>query len=209
MENESVKARPPIEEVDNYLDYLHNKNIHCPYCRGKIRKFTTVCPRCGVTKRQIYDASNLRAQQIMREKTGEKIFLSRRKPNDVSFTAMSWRLVFGLFGTHRFYVGRRISGWFMLTCALVSLVCFAFVPNSWRDYFNSIILFGEHGLFFPTDFMLVIAFAMWAYDTIAVVMNFFAYPIRLGEVTSTHKAQKEFNRKIKDAKNGDGAEPKK
>jgi TM2 domain-containing membrane protein YozV len=117
---------------------------------------------------------------------------------------MTWKLMVGFFGTHRFYVGRRISAWVMLICGTVGLVCAPFVPRAWRDYFDGIYLFGENSLFFPTDIMFLVAFCMWAYDAAGVVLGYFAYPIRLGETTTTGKAQQEFQRKVK-GKADDGA----
>ena len=166
-------------EIDPRLDYLYNKNVRCPYCHAKILKYTSTCTRCGVHKRQIFEASNIRAKEIMRAKTGEKIFMTRRRPNDVSFTRMAILLIFGLFGAHCFYAGRRIRGYFLMSCMIVGLVGFTLsefiLPHS------VINIFTDANLPFPTDVLLGVAFVCWAYDVFAVVFGFFKYPIRLGD----------------------------
>ena len=167
-------------EIDPRLDYLYNKDVRCPYCHARIVKYTTTCPRCGIHKKQIFEASNVRAKEIMKAKTGEKIFMTRHRPDDVVFMRMVMlSLVCGLFGAHCFYVGRRIRGYIILFSTifgLISAICVQiFVPDSVMQYFRSTIIL------FPTDIFLVGAFICWAYDFFGVVFGFFKYPIRLGE----------------------------
>jgi hypothetical protein len=163
------------EIIDPRLDHLYNRNVRCPYCHAKILKYTTTCPRCGVHKKQIFDASNARAKQMQKEKTGGKIFLTRRRPDDVSFTKMAFLILpLGLFGAHWFYIGRRYRAWFMLVATIIGLSGI-FIPESVRDIFMGFYLP------FPTDAFLLASILMWAYDTFAVVFGFFKYPIRLGE----------------------------
>ena len=166
------------EVIDPYLDYLYNSNVRCPYCKRRIVKYTTVCQRCGVHKKQIAESSNVRAKQIKKEKSGAKLFSTRRRPRDVSFTSMALFLIIGMFGAHRFLVGRKISGWIMLVCGVVGFVGI-FLPENWREWFNEAVPLSPA---FPTDIFFAVAFVMWAWDCFAVVFGYFSYPIRLGEV---------------------------
>ena len=183
------------EKIDPELDYLYNKNVRCPYCHAKILKYTTTCRRCGIHKRQIFEASNVRAKEIMKERSGAKIFMTRRKPSDVSFTRMAMLLIVGLFGAHCFYVGRKIRAWFFVICTTLGLICViivgAFVPQS------AIEVFTNKSIPFPTDFLIVASLACWAYDIFAVVFGFFKYPIRLGEMPNTKPTASTVNLKSK------------
>jgi len=173
------------KEIDPKLDYLYNTTVRCPYCHSRILKYTSVCPRCGITKHQIHGASNKRAKEIMKNKTGELIFMSRRRPDDVTFTGMALRsFIGGLFGWHCFYCGRKIRGWIMLICGVVGLVgvaCTASPKNPMRMYFESHILFGTHELLPPFDLLLIVAFCLHALDFFCIALGAFKYPVRLGE----------------------------
>ena len=177
------------EVIDPRLDYLYNKNVRCPYCHARILKYTTTCTRCGIHKKQIFEASNVRAKEIIKAKTGEKIFMMRRRPDDVSFTRMIIMLIGGLFGAHCFYVGRRIRGWFFVICTIIGLMSVfivgPFVPDSVMKIFTDV------SMPFPTDFFFAASFVCWAYDFVAVVFGFFKYPVRLGESLKPARVQTE------------------
>ena len=165
------------EEINPYLDRLYNSTVRCPYCRARIKKYTTTCIRCGVHKRQIFDSSNLEAKKVMKEKSGAKIFKTRRRPEDVSFTRMSMLVFFlGLFGQHCFHVGRKIRGWFFVASTIIGFTT-VFVPPAWMDYFSNI----DEILLFPTAYFIIASLVLWGYDIVAIVFGFFKYPIRLGE----------------------------
>ncbi|MCL2228728.1 MAG: hypothetical protein FWC00_02755 [Firmicutes bacterium] len=166
------------KEVDQYLDALYNNNVRCPYCRAKIRKYTTVCVRCGMTKRQIHQASNLEAKKILQSGSNEKVLTSRRRPEDVSFTGMAMRGIIGFTGLHCFFVGRKIRGWIIASFAIIGLVG-ALAPMSWRQPFNSVYLFEDLPVFFPTDYFLLVGAMMWWIDLFSIVFGFFKYPIRM------------------------------
>ncbi|MDR0462358.1 MAG: hypothetical protein LBG88_03455 [Christensenellaceae bacterium] len=169
------------EEIDPYLDRLYNSNVRCPYCRVKILKYTTTCPRCGIHKKQIFDASNLEAKKILKDKTGQKIFKIRRRPDDVSFTRMSMlSLLAGFSGAHCFHVGRNIRGWAIVICSILGVVSI-FAPMAWRAPFETMKLYDQINMLFPTDFFFVAALGMWGYDFVSIVFGFFKYPVRLGE----------------------------
>jgi TM2 domain-containing membrane protein YozV len=173
------------QEIDPYLDRLYNSNVRCPYCKARILKYTTTCPRCGIHKKQIYEASNIKAKKIIKEKTGEKVFLMARKPVDVSFTKMALLCLFlGFAGAHCFYVGRKIRGWFMACSTVIGMVgsIVSSIKEEWRTIFTSIAIWEDVTLLFPTDYFMLIFIIMWGIDFIAIVFNLFKYPVRLGEV---------------------------
>ena len=174
-------------EVDPRLDLLYNRNVRCPYCRAKILKYTTTCQRCGVTKKQISQASNTRAKEMRKEKKGGKIFKTKHRPEDVSFSKMIMLCgLLGMFGVHSFFVGRKIRGLITVGCFILGIVMMFVFPigktgpegltegmHPWREAIKP--------FFFPFDVFMLIPFILWAIDTIAVIFGFYKYPIRLGE----------------------------
>ena len=168
-------------EINPYLDYLYNSNVRCPYCRAKIRRYTTTCIRCGIHKSQIAAASNIRAKQIMREGTGEQIFMTRRRPSDVSFTAMILLLIVGIFGTHCFHVGRKIRGNIILISTMIGfggILVYALFPHIRGQWLS---LTGTHDLPLPNELLVIVALCMWVFDIFCVILGLFKYHVRLGE----------------------------
>jgi hypothetical protein len=116
----------------------------------------------------------------MKDKTGEKIFLIRRIPNDVTFTkTVILALFLGFAGAHCFYVGRKIRGWIIAVSTIIGCIG-VFAPQSWRNVFSGDLIL-DIPLVFPTDIFVLVFIIMWAYDFIGIVFNFFKYPVRLGE----------------------------
>jgi TM2 domain-containing membrane protein YozV len=191
------------DEIDPLMDYLYTSNVRCPYCRGKILKYTTTCPRCGVQKQQIHHASNKQAKEIMRAKRENRkkhipipddkkglIFLTRRRPLDVTFTSMAMISFFGgLFGAHSFYVGRRARGWFAALCAGIGLLGYLPIATLiwWRKSFTDMNLIDNVAMFAPTDLLFIVAFFMWIYDFSTIACGYFKYPIRLGELVQSNQ----------------------
>jgi CDP-diglyceride synthetase len=139
-----------------------------------------------VTKEQIAGASNRRAKEIIKSRTGEKIFKTKTRPSDISFTKMVLFLIIGIFGTYNFYSGRRIRGFIMLVFVIVGLVCTIIFPIQFDEAGIMLSnptreLFSSRMLPFPGDLTLALAFLIWAVDIFAVVLGFYKYPARLGE----------------------------
>jgi len=176
-------------QIDPRLDRLFNKNVRCPYCKAKILKYTTTCARCGIHKQQLIDASNKSAKEMKKQKSGGKIFMTRNRPDDISFTKMALLLLVGLFGAHNFYVGRKMRGFLMLAFLAIGMIFVFIFPISAQAADGTM---GMHptrksfeqamgGMPFPTDFLIAAAVIMWAFDAIAIIFGFYKYPIRLGE----------------------------
>ena len=163
--------------VDGRLDKLYNSRIRCPYCKTVIPKYDVKCANCGLTKKQITEASNIRAKEVRKTKSGEKILMTKTKPDDVSFTKMIIWLLLGIFGAHNFYVGRKIRGWIMVGF-MVTFIAFCIIlpinPDNmhpWRQAFS--------GSVFPTDLLGAAAFFVWVYDAFGVVFGFYKYPVKI------------------------------
>jgi len=168
------------KEIDPRLDAMYNRTVRCPYCRTRIAKYTTTCEKCGITKDQIFYASNKQAKKIIKEKTGEKIFKTRHRPDDVMFTTMAiFTILFGLFGVHDFYVGRRIRGWMQVSFIAIGFV--VFMVTSIHPLLPARNLFEDNGWVFPTDWLALIAVILWVVDAFAVVFGMYKYPVRLAE----------------------------
>jgi len=131
-----------------------------------------------LNKIQIAYASNKRAKEMM--KTGEKgkIVKMRRRPRDVLMWSMAWRLVFGIFGWHSFYVGRRIRGWISLGLMIVYIVCAVILM--------SIDALGDEWVQ-PVALISTLPLVLWIADAFAIVFGWYKYPVRLGEVKDASK----------------------
>jgi len=177
------------QEIDPRLDRMYNRGVRCPYCKAKIVKYTTTCERCGVTKKQILEASNVRAKEIIKGKTGEKLIKTRHKPDDITFTMMAIMVfLLGLFGGHHFYAGRKIRGFVQLGCFLGGFVLMIIFPGRLVDGgielhpVREALSFPLGGqMMFPLDFIFIAALVMWAVDVFAVVFGLYKYPARLAE----------------------------
>ena len=178
------------KEVSPELDRLYNSTVRCPYCRARILKYTTKCPKCGVHKIQIFESSNKRAKEIKKQKTGEKIFMCRRRPRDITFTRMAILLFFtGLIGGHNYYVGRKFKAWTMFVLTFIGIIGVFVFPIQIVDG-NIVTDSGARamfGKFFPTDMAFVVSFIMWAIDAIAIVFGLYKYPVRLGDAPDVTK----------------------
>ena len=167
--------------IDQKLDRLYNSRVRCPYCKSVIAKYDVKCSNCGITKKQISEASNIKAKEVKQKRTGEKILMTKTKPDDVSFTRMViWLLLGGMVGAHNFYVGRKIRGFIILSMMVTCcLFYFIFIPghningyiHPLREPFSSSI--------FPTDALGVIVMFIWIYDMFAVVFGFYKYPVKI------------------------------
>lgn len=176
------------KQLDPRLEHLYLSNMRCPYCKNLINKGELSCTRCGVHKEQIFNASNERAKEIMRKKTGEKIFMTRTRPHDVSFTKMLLFGLLGAFGVHNFIVGRKKRGWFIVIAWIVFLTFLFIFPygtpaNNYQDIHP--IRENFKNSLFPTDFLIAVVLIIWAVDIFGIVLGFFKYPVRLGDVRAT------------------------
>jgi TM2 domain-containing membrane protein YozV len=183
----TTQKQSPRAEYDPALDKLYARSVRCPYCKTKIGAYQTTCEKCGLNKMQIYRASNARAKEMRREKSGGKIVMTRRRPDDVRLSRLAFSLVFGICGAHAFYVGRRMRGFVILGLFTAFIVFSLIFPigdinnhlagmHPWRAAFNS-----WGGMPFPTDFLGAAALFMWFFDIFAIIIGRFKYPVRLGE----------------------------
>ena len=170
-----------LEQTYNrHLDKLYTSSVKCPYCKNKIQKLQTVCSQCGLNKIQIAYASNKRAKEMM--KTGEsgKIVRMRHRPTDVKIWSMVWRLVFGLFGVHNFYTGRKIRGWislgFMMVFIAAAIILLSIGVETLDDEWVQ-----------PVAMLSTPATVIWIADAFAVVFGWYKYPVRLGEIKDVEK----------------------
>jgi ribosomal protein L24E len=166
---------------DEDLDRLYKRKVKCPYCGYPIEKFQSKCDKCGVTKYQISFASNTEAKQIMKNRTGEKIVKLRRRPRDISFTALALRLwLGGWFGLHNYFLGRKWRGLIQTIFISVFIATEVFLQTFG---ISAIVhdVFRMNGLPVPTSLMGAIAILIWFYDIIAIVVGGYRYPVRLGE----------------------------
>ncbi len=85
-----------------------NKQISCVFCGKYIDENTEVCPHCGgrikwnrtvFKENTAFDSSEIGVIHFNLYKSRRKVFI--------------FCLFFGIFGFHRFYVGRKISGFIM------------------------------------------------------------------------------------------------
>ena len=191
MTEQRQDPRKVLEQTyDKRLDKLYTSVVKCPYCGNRIQKLQTVCTRCGLNKIQIAYASNVRAKEMMRAGERGKIVMMRRRPNDLNLLHISWRLLFGFFGVHNFYTGRKIRGWIMLGLGLGFILQLIIFPvgnigseailegmHPWRE-----TVMVEWNMPFPLDFLGAAALVLWISDMLGVFCGWYKYPVRLGEV---------------------------
>jgi len=172
--------------VNNRLDKLYSSNVKCPYCRARIPKFVAECARCGITKVQISQASHQEAKAILSGKEEGIVMKSRRRPDDLNVRGLLLRVsLFGMFGAHNFYVGRKIRGHIALWCMVALIISVSFFSmgtvtadmmdaHPWRRAFEGT------GFPFPLDVFGLIAIVMWFVDWFAIVLfNNYKYPVRI------------------------------
>jgi len=143
-------------------------------------------------KIQIARASNKRAKEMM--KTGErgKIVKMRRRPSDVKLSSLCLMLIFGMFGAHHFYTGRKVWGWVFFGCMIGFIVLSIAFPlgdlnNDLEGMHPIWEASNEWGMPAPHAFLGVFCFVMWVYDIFGIVFGWYKYPVRLGEATAVNK----------------------
>ena len=172
--------------VDEKLERLYNKKVKCPYCRGKILKYSTKCEQCGITKEQIRNASNEDAKAIIRKKAKGKVLKTKVRPDDIRFGKLViFVVLLGMFGAHCFYVGRRKRGFIALSGMIIymlGVIIFPFpsydVPiHPWRAAFEN------PGLIFPLDIAGLVSIVIWFIDWANIVIfQTFKYPVRIAKL---------------------------
>jgi len=186
------------QQYNRRLDKLYTSAVRCPYCKKRIQKLQTVCSQCGLHKVQIAYASNKRARDIIKNREVGKVVKMRRRPTDVNMKHVAFLLFIGVFGAHNFYTGRRIRGWIMFGCITLFIVQALIFPfgrpieleegvisyvgmHPWRE--ASI----EWGAPFPLDFFGLVAMLLWFSDILGIIIGWYKYPVRLGEVNDAGK----------------------
>lgn len=183
-----VRKQDPRKKLEQQycprLDRLYTSAVKCPYCKNKIQKLQTTCSKCGLNKIQIAYASNKKAKQMMKAGERGKIVMMRRKPTDVKMWQMAWRLIFGIFGVHNFYVGRKIRGWVMLGFMVAFIVTAIGVPLALGIEIQEL---GEAAQ--PIAFLSTPPLVMWIADAFGIVFGWYKYPVRLGEDADASKVR--------------------
>lgn len=144
----------------------------CPKCGNKITKEQVECAYCKTLVRNIQQASNRQAKEIMKYKGDTtKIVLSKTLPHDVSkVKLLLWCIFLGWTGAHCYYVGRYKRGFTILLLMLLSML-FAAIPSNWFIY----ALFGGILAGFPG----MIAVFCWWLDLCRIIANRFPIPVVL------------------------------
>jgi len=91
---------------------------------------------------------------------------------------MAWRLIFGIFGWHNFYVGRKVRGWIMLGFMIVFIIAGTVIIQ--LDAVDE--LWAQ-----PVALISTVPLVMWIADAFAIVFGWYKYPVRLGEVKDAAK----------------------
>ena len=174
------------------LDRLYARNTRCPYCKAAIRKMTSTCERCGVTKKQIESASWQDARAIQKGKKTGKIVKTKLVPKDMDYGR--WLIVLvllGWTGYHNFWVGRRLRGWILCGMMLTFILCLIIFPpgsplNDMAGMSEARKWFAERAMVFPSDVIGGLVVVMWLIDWGAVVLfRTFKYPVHMRVETST------------------------
>jgi hypothetical protein len=189
---------PQIKKpVSEKLDRLYNSTIKCPYCGNKIPKYTSECAVCGISKVQIAEASIEKAKDIKRTKSGEKIVMTKYRPDDLSLTKMCLWLILGIFGAHCFVAGRKARG---ITYAVLTALWLGLSLGLFYNWGNpsapTLIAQGWDELVrgyvpYPPFIFGFVVFCMWVWDWFAVIFGQFKYPVRLGEKPQKGNIKKE------------------
>jgi len=144
----------------------------CPKCGNKISKEQIECPYCQTKVKNIEQASNKKAKEIMKLRDDtSKIVMSRTLPADVSKIKLLLLCIFlGWTGAHCYYVGRHKRG-FTIALLLLCSMLFVAIPSTWAIH----ALFGGVLAGFPG----MIAFFCWWLDICRIIGNRFQVPVVL------------------------------
>ncbi|MCL2851231.1 MAG: TM2 domain-containing protein [Firmicutes bacterium] len=201
MKNPNEKRKVHTKE----LDRLYAKNVRCPYCKERIKKYQMKCGLCGISKEDILVASNQSAKLILAGKKQGKVTWTKKRPQDVRFGKLIFFLViFGVFGAHNFVVGRKRRGWILLACMTIFIISvIVFPPNfdytgtTWRYAWRND--FASWGWWFPFDTFGILAVLVWFVDWFAIIIfQSYKYPIHIpADATELAKLNKQENPETK------------
>ena len=150
--------------------------MKCPICGCKMKE-EFMCPYCKITGQQVKDASNKKAKERIKEKNIKEVYNSTYLPSDVNNTRLMLIALFGgIFGVHRFSVGKYKSGLF---CTIATCFTMIFYVLSRILYPNNLIL--EYFCSFGYVLGAVVLF-MWISDFFKIVFKSYSMPVVLGSV---------------------------
>ena len=147
----------------------------CPRCDTKALINQPKCEMCGLVYSRLSFATNTEAKKALKKRKKHLVVYDKTLPKDVN----KWKLFFialfsGLFGGHRFYVG-RYKGAIYSVFAITMLLISACLPKAWwGNVYLSLVMW----LFiFPAG----PNFIMWAWDWIAILCNRYKVPVAIEE----------------------------
>jgi len=107
-------------------------------------------------------------------KSGErgKIVMVRRRPSDVKMWRIALCLVFGLFGAHNFFTGRKIRGCISLVSMFIFIVSglVIYQIDALEEYWVQLV-----------SLISTPALVIWVMDAFGIVFGWYKYPVRLGD----------------------------
>lgn len=148
----------------------------CPRCDRKQPITQPKCPGCDLIFARLSKATNKAAKKAIRRGEKNKVICDSVLPRDVSKWKLFWLCmpIIGLFGVHRFYVGKYKSATFYLIAAILVLVAAAFPLEWWGDFWLASLIVA---MITPVGFTLT----FWVVDIFRILFNNFRVPISIEE----------------------------
>lgn len=147
--------------------------IICPKCGNKIYPDEQECQFCKLKVKNILEASNQKAKDIIKNKQDpQDIVMTDILPKDVKKSKLLLLSIFlGLFGAHCFYVGRMKRG-FLIPVLFLFCVTLVSLPETW-------VLHAYFGQTFA-GLLGCISWFCWWMDITKIIFNKFKVPVILG-----------------------------
>ena len=147
----------------------------CPRCETKAGLTDPKCPNCGLIFARLNNVTNKAAKKFLRKKQKNKVIFDKVLPPDVhKWRLFFWCLFLGMFGAHRFKVGRVKSAVVYLISTLL-LITVAFFPLDWWD---------DYWLTTMMNVMIIPAACVcisWIIDIINLLTGKFKVPVAIPE----------------------------
>ena len=147
----------------------------CPRCDTKAKINQPKCEMCGLVYARMTYATNREAKKALRKRQKHLVVYDKTLPKDINkWKLFCMALFLGLFGGHRFYVGKIKGGIYSIVAIMMLFISVSLPQSWWAVWYLSLVIWI---FIFPAGPNVV----WWVWDWIAILSNKYKVPVAIEE----------------------------